>query len=333
MKKLLTITGISALLLLGCQQDNEDVYTVAEDQDLTAKMTPVKMDAAMTTEIQQFKSSILAKDGGNTTEALQAHVASINESLVEYGLHLEKMEVYSAGEAGITVFFNDRGNKQLNSDYVPNDPRNLGGETVPYIIDGSQAITASGLNTIPAINSAMSTWDAVTCSDGLTLPSGGVSPNDIGFVSSLFGFGGSGGFFPGVIVHAGMLPPNFFSGVLGSPNILGVAFTFVWNDDIDNDGRGDVAVKEIYYNNGYNWQDAPDATLGSPFVDFETVALHETGHALSQAHFGKAFTNNSGKIKFAPYAVMNAGYTQARRVVEKTDNAGHCSNWGNWPNN
>ena len=66
----------------------------------------------------------------------------------------------------------------------------------------------------------------------------------------------------------------------------------------------------------------------------ETVALHETGHGLSQGHFGKAFvTNSNGKLHFAPLAVMNAGYTGVQQSLAGTDNWGHCSMWGSWPNN
>ena len=54
---------------------------------------------------------------------------------------------------------------------------------------------------------------------------------------------------------------------------------------------------------------------------------------LSQAHFGKLFrTDANGKLHFTPRAVMNAGYTGIQQQIGKTDNAGHCSNWANWPN-
>ena len=34
----------------------------------------------------------------------------------------------------------------------------------------------------------------------------------------------------------------------------------------------------------------------------------------------------------APEAVMNAAYTGPQRELLGTDNGGHCSIWGNWPN-
>jgi hypothetical protein len=63
----------------------------------------------------------------------------------------------------------------------------------------------------------------------------------------------------------------------------------------------------------------------------ETVALHEAGHGLSQAHFGTVFQKNDGSIHASPRAVMNAFYLAPQRSLLGTDNAGHCSNWGNWP--
>ena len=73
--------------------------------------------------------------------------------------------------------------------------------------------------------------------------------------------------------------------------------------------------------------------IGSTY-DVETIALHEAGHGLSQAHFGTAFIDNgSGQLHFAPRAVMNAAYSGIQNSIDQTDNAGHCSIWANWNNN
>jgi hypothetical protein len=64
----------------------------------------------------------------------------------------------------------------------------------------------------------------------------------------------------------------------------------------------------------------------------ETVALHESGHGLSQAHFGKIFlTNAIGLVHFAPFAVMNPVITRQADELTGSDLAGHCSLWGSWP--
>ena len=88
-------------------------------------------------------------------------------------------------------------------------------------------------------------------------------------------------------------------------------------------------MREIYYNSLFTWADD-----GVSNIDVETVALHEAGHGLSQAHFGKLIqTTSNGKFHFAPRAVMNAGYTGPQRALAGTDHAGHCSIWADWPNN
>ena len=335
MKKILALLICSPLFFLSCQ--NEDVVTtpLADDLDQTVAITQIDFSPQVKEQIANFKQK-LTKDNAlaRTDEELVEYISSINASLADYGVQLEKAEFYSADGAGQTVFFSDRGNKQLVSDYVPNDPRNaVPGTAVPYLIDGTQAVTTSGLNTIDPINTVMSTWSSVTCSDGLEITDLGLVPFDAGFVQFLVGFGGVNGFFPGIILHAGVLPPVFFNAIApgGGSNILGVCFTFTWIEDINEDGTPDVAIKEIYYNDAFNWQDVVATGSG---VDFETVALHEVGHGLSQAHFGKVSrTEANGKIHFSPRALMNAGYSGVNRVVEKTDEAGHCSNWANWPNN
>ena len=94
----------------------------------------------------------------------------------------------------------------------------------------------------------------------------------------------------------------------------------------DNNGKNDVWFREIYSNDEFSWADGDH-------YDVETVSLHEAGHGLSQGHFGKAFRGvKNEKLHFSPRAVMNASYSGIQTGIEKTDNAGHCSNWSNWPN-
>lgn len=241
-------------------------------------------------------------------------------------------------EMGITVFAKDVGNKQLAFDFVPFDPRRvpwsgLTGATddITYAVDqtGDAVPVFGGLTaaqTTAAIDRAMATWDAMICS---TLP---ITKNpdfgiDIGVVAFIFGLGGSP-FVVADVQHAGWRDINFGGGVLG------VTFTFQFVDgagnptDIDNNGKLDAAFREIYYDPSFNWADD-----GVTNIDVETVALHEAGHGLSQAHFGTVFLTNTGGLQVAPRAVMNALYVGPFRDLVGTDVGGHCSNWANWPNN
>ena len=173
----------------------------------------------------------------------------------------------------------------------------------------------------------MATWQGVRCS---TLPLNPIyTIADIGLVQWILSKGVSGFHLPSAdIVHGGF--GTIVDSVLPFP-ILAAAFTFIFDgpqQDINNDGKIDTALVEIYYTNNFPWD-----TTGGNF-DVETVALHEAGHGLSQGHFGKLFrTDRNGKFHFAPRAVMNAGYTGPQRALVGTDIGGHCSIWGEWPNN
>jgi len=246
-------------------------------------------------------------------------------------------EIYTdpaSGELGRTVYFSDRGNKQLGHHFVPGDPRRGGGTNITFMADSAEGGTASGLTagqTSAAIRSAMHSWQAQNCS---TIPlvdlgdAGGLGPTQ-----AWLGFGD--GAVLADVMHAGWLPGAFFDALApgGSGFILGVTFTWVFVDaageytDIDNNGKLDVAFRDIYYNNNFSWN------IGDTF-DVETVALHEAGHGLSQAHFGEAFRNKGNdKVKFNPRAVMNAAYSGVQTALTGTDNGGHCSVWASWPNN
>ncbi len=274
-------------------------------------------------------------DGANAQ--LAANGKNYRIAIAEYSTSLE------ANELGRTLLFSNRGNRQLAYDFVPGDPRRaeLGtgdaGTNITFAIDDVN-VTAdiAGTGELGQIRAAMATWENVTCST-IPLTDRGNTGGDVGAVQSIFGFGGTGG-VAADIQHAGFLPPGFFL-LLGSSNILGVTFTFRFVDgngndtDIDNNGVGDAAFREIYYNDGFTWEIDPTDQPGDGRFDIQTVALHESGHGLSQGHFGDGFIQRNGKIQVAPLAVMNAGYIYGQQQLAGTDTGGHCSNWAAWPNN
>ena len=236
-------------------------------------------------------------------------------------------------EMGNVVFFNNRGNKQLGADFSPAAQLDGTSDVTYYVDENRPSMDLPVAVTTDAIDRAMDTWDDVTCSElGMTkIPYDGRAT---GYVSLILGYGGSPSYVADVI-HNGWLPAPFFDAIApnGSASILGVTFTLTLIDtatgeplDSNNDGKVDVAWREIYYNDRFTWND------GTTY-DVETIALHEAGHGLSQAHFGKAFrTLANGKLHFSPRAVMNASYSGVQTDIDKTDLAGHCSNWANWPN-
>ena len=278
--------------------------------------------------------SLRVEDPSGTTAAMQAFGADANLALEARGSDvrigaIEWITADDAGEEGGTVvYFNDRGNKEVAVHFVPGDPRRGGRTNITYLVDksgDSNDPTAAG-QTEAAIDRAMATWDAVSCSDlNMTKKvDTGADPDIMDELQPSFPDDGTGGVLAADIVHAGWLPTGLPVGVLA------VTFTFVFTGpggatDIDNNKRADAAWKEIYYNDRYIWR-----INGN--VDVETVALHEAGHGLGQAHFGKAFaTVSNNKLHFAPRAVMNAGYSGIQQELAGTDNGGHCTNWGSWP--
>jgi hypothetical protein len=276
-----------------------------------------------------------------TVQHIKATMKEMNLQLESLGenVRIGTVEYYTASDkAGQIVHFDDR-TKQMGSHWVPGDPRRGGFWDISWLSDQGEGMAngASLQDTQDAVTRAMTTWDGVKCSDiPLTqLPDFGI---DWGYVQWLAGMGGIPGWLAD-ITQAGWLPGLFFDiigGTGGSDEILGVTFTYVWINlntgeptDIDNNGKEDVAFREIYYNNKFLWSINPTW----PEIDIETVVLHETGHGLSQYHFGKLFqTDANGKFHFAPRAVMNAGYTGVQRELSGTDNGGHCSIWAAWPN-
>lgn len=294
--------------------------------------------------------------------------------------YAEYLTAGEGGEFGRTVFFDSQCgkgkqgpcNRQLSSDWVAGDPRREWNELVWGITDASITtgvdINDPTMNSDPgntlapgadfeAYHNANATWEAAACSEIPLVDVGDTPPGlDLGLIQFFEGFGGS----PLVVtdlLHAGMLSPDFFDQIAcGDPgsgcgaNILGVTFTLIWIDpgsgeptDVDNNGKTDAALREIYYNENFPWQDNPDDTTFDGSIDLESVALHEMGHGLSQAHFGQGFfqdrnrdgivPNSPEEIILTPSAVMNAAHTNAGRELTATDLGGHCSNWSQWPSN
>ncbi len=128
----------------------------------------------------------------------------------------------------------------------------------------------------------------------------------------------------------GWYEPAYFEDCLGSPNIIGVTWTF---SDVDGalgegtDGYRDRIYTEQYYNNGFQWVDG-----GSPFLsaimDIQSIVTHEVGHAVGLGHFGGPNTNQPFKLQpngrvFDPEAVMNPYYLGGdKRELLPTDIAG-----------
>jgi hypothetical protein len=292
---------------------------------------------AMACEKENDVQSLQPVDDSPLFMKLPVHDQSNGRVASNTGYTVFSAEYLTSGESGQigrTIYFKDVGNKQLTEDFVPGLSLDSTDNVSFYIDETRPSDDLPVAVSSAAISRAMQTWDDVTCSDlGMfRIPSQpGIAT---GFVSELLGFGGSLDYVADV-VHAGWLPGAFYDSIApeGSTFILGVTFTIIFTDDdgnpvdVDNNNKLDVAWREIYYNDAFEWADGAH-------YDVETVALHEAGHGLSQDHFGKAFSNvSNNKLHFAPRAVMNAAYSGIQTEINGSDKAGHCSNWASWPTN
>jgi hypothetical protein len=265
---------------------------------------------------------------------VRAVLNTFNDQLAVAGenFRVEVVEFSTVDEVGPTVYANDH-QHQLDSHWVPYDPNRWGVRDIYWAVDQvDRTADCPWADAYAAIGRAMDTWNTVPCA---TIPLVQVNDFglDLGYVQWLLKMGGVPGWLAD-ITFAGWLPRAFFDAIAppdGGDYILGVTFTFVWVDenniptDMDGNGKTDVAFKEIYYNDDFNWG------VDIRYFDIETVSAHEVGHGLSLGHFGKIFRTPNGQLHFAPRALMNAIYYDILHELLGTDNASFCSIWATWP--
>jgi hypothetical protein len=267
---------------------------------------------------------------------VKAELHTLNDQLAAAGenFRVEVVEFSTFDEIGPIVYANDR-EHQLDSHWIPYDPNRWGVRDIYWAIDNvDQTADVPWADATAAIGQAMNTWNTVPCAN-IPLVQVNDYGLDLGYVQWLVGMGGVPGWLAD-ITHAGWLPKIFFD-IIGGPgggnSILGATFTFIWIDsngdptDMDGNGKNDVAFREIYYNDNFNWG------IDIRYFDIETVVAHEVGHGVSLGHFGKIFRSPNGKLHFAPRALMNAIYYDILHGILGTDNGSFCSVWASWPNN
>jgi hypothetical protein len=315
-RRSLLTTGLaaSAIVFAGCRSD-----TAGPDPALAPQFSAAATADAISAMLDQANL------------ALEASGADVRAAMAEY--------IAAGDEAGATILAKNVGNKMLGADFVPFDPRRAGwsgsvggvADDITYAIDQtSDAVPPLGgltaAQTTAAIGRGVATWDALTCSTlPLTLNASGAS--DIGLYAFLVsgGVAGSNAVLADV-QHAGWRDLNFAGGVLA----VTITFVFVAGPPTDIDGNGllDTALREVYFDPSWIWNDN-----GVLDVDVESVAAHEFGHGLSQGHFGNIFLKNDGSLMAAPRALMNALYAGVYRTLAGTDIGGHCGIWDYWPAN
>lgn len=293
--------------------------------------------------------------GGSYTAALAGHddgpsAASMLQG--DYSGHtavLGYAEIITdpvSGEAGRTEYFRqDLGNGQLTHDFVYGDPRraafNGGNPGITYAVNtGFQSADANLTNQVGWLYDSLFIWNRQQCAN-LTLSENGIAPGTPGVVQVFFQTGQLSQPWFADVTQVGFLSAAQFPYFAANPNVLGVTFTLFWTDangnltDIDSNGKTDIAFREIYYNDQFEWADnglEGTQPSGVRLFDFPSVAIHEVGHGFSAAHFGNIGFKD-GLLVANPRTVMNAIYGGIQRDLTGRDNGSLCSNWAQWPRN
>ncbi|RLA28419.1 MAG: hypothetical protein DRR11_16705 [Gammaproteobacteria bacterium] len=249
-----------------------------------------------------------------------------------------------SGEAGkIEIFRQDKGNGQLNHDFAYNDPRraifNGGDPGVNFAVHPSNGSADTNLTNQGFWNTeSVDIWNREACSN-MEISQTGSSGNP-GVVELYFQTGQIFAIWEADLTQVGFLSAAQFPYFAANPNVLGVTFTLTWVDgagnptDIDGNGKADVAFREIYYNDEYEWADnglEGTQPSGVRLFDFPTVAIHEVGHGVTAAHFGLIGVQD-GNLVAHPRSIMNAIYGGTLRELHGRDRGANCSNWAQWPN-
>jgi hypothetical protein len=258
-----------------------------------------------------------------------------------------EISVTPGGWDGATTLIASDRQHQVQTQFVKSDPRRRGFADISYLVDqsdgaavafanptGNAVTTLTNAVTEPILDRAMAFWQNAPHCPGPAVTKiaddDSIDPDIIDALVlrnfALFGTPRAD------ITHAGWLPAAFFNELVppnGAQFILGATLTLAFAEagkftDVDNNGRLDTALSEIYYNRSIAWSEGASRPRG---VDIDSVATHEAGHAFGLGHFGKVFLDNKDRLKYAPRAIMNAVYVSPFTTLTGTDNASFCSIW------
>ena len=324
-------------------------------------------DIPVPTEPIAPSSTADARAAASTTDenyAVSPLLAAVNARLAASGANVRVLSAalrvnatgWNAAASSTLLIANDR-DRGIGAEWVKGDPRRSGRVGVSYAFgsntsiapttrdaDGSNERLVSAAQQLAQIEEAVSAWRGIGCSDKpitrVDVPAG-TDPDQLDQlvleqpISANYAA-------PADIVESGWQPFSWFRKLAGGPDgdaILGVTHIVAFVDgdgkftDIDRNGKADLALAEIYYNDGYFWGN------GAPnVVDFYSILTHETGHALGLPHFGKVFVTKQAAadglslddVKYAPYAMMNAVYAGGRKELAGSDNSQFCAIWASF---
>jgi hypothetical protein len=258
----------------------------------------------------------------------------------------------------ILVVEQDVGNQAFQYQWVERDPRRHAddGLTLYYRIDLTELPPGvSAHKTEAAIEAAVATFEGQTCGSTLDLVRVDTDPGmDFGHVQHQLGMGGAPA--PRAdITFAGWLPAAFMAAA-GVPGSFGVALPAAWQadgtlawgldvwdpsrsfTDINRDRKHDLFATEIYFNRDWQYV-TDDKELADTlfYIDVQTIATHELGHALGMGHFGRSTVILDADGQFIDLYVnphsaslMNTSSYYQKRDLSGSDVASFCELYANW---
>jgi hypothetical protein len=258
----------------------------------------------------------------------------------------------------ILIVEQDVGNQAFHYQWVENDARRHDdhGLTLYYRIDLTELPPGvSAAKTEQAIEAAVATFEEQTCGRALDLVRVDTDPGlDFGYLQHEVGMGGAA--TPRAdITFAGWLPAEFMARA-GVPGSFGVALPLAWQTDgslawgldlwdpsrsftdVNRDRKADLFATEIYFNRDWNYV-TDDKELADTlfYIDVQTIATHELGHALGMGHFGRSTVILDADGQFIdlytnPHSVnlMNTSSFYQKRDLSGSDVASFCELYANW---
>jgi hypothetical protein len=329
MKKLFILSLVLSLTFYSCQ--DSDQPQVQQQNKFDVKLPEsLKSNRASNGRIKSDVKSVL-----NSTVFANSNI-KISE------VHVCKLA--EAHPAKSVETLDKQFQSTLSSRWVPNDQRrNWNGDNVLNDIDWMPfpffSVANGAIDASPIYRSMYSKWQNDGTCKTVTIDENTYDLS-MGNPSLILGLGP---WDPAAAPLAdvsvlGFLPASVFESVFGEPNILGVAFSFVFIDDVTGEpikttrGKDDKAYTEVWFNDGFTWTVGP----GPGSIDLESVVLHEFGHTMNLGHFGilQLFTNHDGTtdLVYQPVNTMNAFYIgEARNFLGQNDKGNFCEAWGSWP--
>ena len=330
-----SLTGLSVFFLF--------LFTACQDETSSEGGALPAIQISLPKALQTFDAS--SARTANITVALADHMN--NTLFQDKPYKVDKVWMYTTPDEVRSVETIDRQfESTLPSRWVSGDTRrNWNGDgdltDIDYLAFSPLAIANGTIDAEPIYDAMYDKWENDGTCTSLAIDK---TPYDLsmGSPSLILNFGPS---LPSTgnpladISVVGFVPASIMEAVLGSENVLGVAFSFTFIDEAgeatkSTRGKDDRAYTEIWFNDGYTWGTEPAPGV----IDLESVILHEAGHSLVLGHFGilQEILEDGERVDlvYQPVNTMNALYIgEDRGFLGPNDKGNYCENWGAWPYN